>query len=60
MDVKDLVMSNSKTALERVKNLSAAQKKKIAAGFGVTVFASVGWFGVMNQGTPAAPPTKKK
>ena len=53
-------MSNSKTALERVKNLSAAQKKKIAAGFGVTVFASVGWFGVMNQGTPAAPPTKKK
>ena len=60
VDVKDLVMGKSKTALERVKNLSPSQKKKVAAGFGVGVFASVGWFGVMNQGTPAAPPAKKK
>jgi len=60
VDIKDLVMSNSKTAVERVKNLSAAQKKKVAAGLGVGVFAGVGWFGVMNQGTPVAPPAKKK
>lgn len=53
VDVKDLVVGKSKTALERVKNLSPAQKKKVAAGVGVGVFAGVGWFGVMNQGTPA-------
>jgi hypothetical protein len=70
MDVKDLVTgkskkavesvkSRSKAALERVKNLSPSQKKKVAAGFGVGVFAGVGWFGVANQGTPVPPPAKK-
>ena len=58
--VKDLVVDKSKTLLESVKGMSASQKKKVAAGVGVGVFAGVGWFGVMNQGAPAATAVKGK
>lgn len=57
--MKDLVVGKSKSLVESVKGMSAAQKKKVAAGVGVGVFAGVGWFGVMNQGT-AAPVAKGK
>lgn len=40
--------------------MSASQKKKVAAGVGVGVFAGVGWFGVMNQGTPVPTAVKGK
>lgn len=58
--VKDLVVGKSKTLVDSVKGMSASQKKKVAAGVGVGVFAGVGWFGVINQGTPAAAAGKGK
>ena len=57
--VKDLVVGKSKSIAESVKGMSSSQKKKVAAGVGVGVFAGVGWFGVMNQGAPAAAQGKK-
>lgn len=60
MGVKDLFVENSKSLVEKVKGLSPSQKKKIAAGFGVGVFAGVGWFGVINQGTPVPVAQGKK
>ena len=58
--MKDLAVKNVKSIVEQAKALSPSQKKKIAAGFGVGVFAGVGWFGVIHQGTPVPVAQGKK
>ncbi len=58
--MKDLVVGKSKSLVDKVKGMSPSQKKKVAAGFGVGVFAGVGWFGVINQGAPAPAVQGKK